>query len=93
MVWDPVSQNVIVYGGAREAKGAKSGYDEVWSFDADKAAWQRPAIKGETPGGRAYHTAVWDPGSRGMLVFGGTANQFLDPPRENKVWLLRLHPE
>jgi hypothetical protein len=25
-----------------------------------------------------------------MIVFGGTANQFSDPPQENKVWILKL---
>jgi N-acetylneuraminic acid mutarotase len=88
-IWDAAEGRMLVYGGARSEKGAK-GYDEVWAFDPGKGAWKQVEAAGDKPGGRAYHSAVWEPKSRSMIVFGGTANQFNDPPRENKVWTLRL---
>jgi N-acetylneuraminic acid mutarotase len=91
-VWDAAEGRMLVYGGSRLGKPAKgtTGYDEVWAFDPGKGAWNQVEVRGAKPGGRAYHSAVWEPRSRSMLVFGGTANQFSDPPRENKVWVLRL---
>jgi N-acetylneuraminic acid mutarotase len=88
-VWDADQGRMLVYGGANSQKGAK-GYDDVWAFDPDKSTWKQLEVAGDKPGGRAYHSAVWEPKSRALIVFGGTANQFSDPPRENQVWLLKL---
>jgi N-acetylneuraminic acid mutarotase len=89
-VWDASEGRMVVFGGARSEKGAKEGYDEVWAFDAGKGAWKQVEVNGDKPKGRAYHSAIWDPKARSMIVFGGTANQFSDPPRDTKVWELHL---
>jgi N-acetylneuraminic acid mutarotase len=88
-VWDAAGGQMLVYGGARFEKGA-TGHDTVRAFDPEKRSWRQLKVKGARPPGRAYHSAVWEPQSRSMIVFGGTANQFSDPPRENAVWVLRL---
>jgi N-acetylneuraminic acid mutarotase len=88
--WDAANERMIIFGGARPAKGAAKGYDEVWSLDPDKAEWKQVEVKGDKPAGRAYHSVTWDPKARSMIVFGGTVNQFSDPPHENQIWTLRL---
>ncbi len=88
-IWDAKAGRMLIYGGSRPEKGAK-GYDEVWSFDPTKREWKQLTTGGTSPGGRAYHSAVWAPTLHTMIVFGGTTNQFSDPPHENKIWSLHL---
>jgi hypothetical protein len=87
-VWDPIARAMIVYGGT---SGAKVGLDQVWAFDAKSRKWSRLAAKGEGPGGRAYHSVVWNPIEKSLWRFGGTLNQFMDEPRKNEAWSLQLH--
>jgi N-acetylneuraminic acid mutarotase len=87
--WDAAQGRMVIFGGANPAKGAK-GYDELWSLDPDKAEWKQVEVKGDKPAGRAYHSVTWDPKTRSMIVFGGTVNQFSDPPHENQIWTLRV---
>jgi N-acetylneuraminic acid mutarotase len=88
-VWDPTIGRMIAFGGANPEQGAK-GHDDARTFDPAKDAWSTLEVKGDKPAGRAYHSAVWDPTSNSMIVFGGTANQFSDPPCENTVWILKM---
>jgi N-acetylneuraminic acid mutarotase len=87
-IWDAAEGRMLIYGGANPRRA--KGYDDVWSFDPDKGVWKEVKVTGDKPDGRAYHSAVWVPKSRSMIVFGGTANQFSDPPHDNKVWVLKL---
>lgn len=88
-VWDGAAGRMLIFGGSQPGKNAK-GYDDVWAFDPDKGAWKQVDAVGQKPAGRAYHSAVWQPKANAMIVFGGTANQFSDPPMENKVWILKM---
>lgn len=88
-VWDPVAKAMVVYGGASPAKRA---FDELWAFDPKARKWTKLAAgKGDGPGPRAYHSAVFDPAEKRLWVFGGTENQFSDAPRSNEPWSVRLH--
>lgn len=88
-VWDRVAQQMIVHGGAT---GAKLGLNEMWAFDPKKKKWSQLAWKGDDPGGRGYHAAVWLPKDQGIWVFGGTQNQFMDELKSNEAWSVKLHP-
>jgi N-acetylneuraminic acid mutarotase len=88
-IWDAEQGRMLIFGGSVPKPGAK-GYDEVWAFDPGRKVWKELEVKGDKPAGRAYHSAVWQPAARSMIVFGGTANMFSDPPHENKIWILRL---
>lgn len=87
-VWDPIARAMVVFGGTA---GGKVGLDQVWSFDLKSRKWSQLAVQGGTPGGRAYHALVWNSKANALWAFGGTQNQFMDEPRANEAWTLRLH--
>jgi hypothetical protein len=67
MVWDDERQRTLVFGGR-----AKSGStNDVWAFDSASGRWSEVATQGEPPSARSGHDAVWLPGRRSMVVFGG----------------------
>jgi N-acetylneuraminic acid mutarotase len=87
-IWDGSKDRMIIFGGANPEKGTK-GYNEVWAFNPDQRTWTQLETGGKIPG-RAYHSAVWEPKTSRLIVFGGTENQFSDPPHENTVWILPM---
>jgi hypothetical protein len=67
MVWDPELSRALVFGG-RTPDGQ---VNDVWAFESASNSWSRLATDGEPPTPRNGHDAVWLPGRRSMLVFGG----------------------
>ena len=62
-----------------------SSYD-VWALSlAGSPAWTQLAAEGTPPGGRYFHTAIYDPVRDRMVVFGG-----YDGLPLNDVWTLSL---
>jgi N-acetylneuraminic acid mutarotase len=81
-VWDPGADRMLVCGG----RGSGAGHDGVWVFAPGTGEWQQYPEVRDPVGGRAYHSAVWDPKTRLMLVFGGTGDDPRDQPRRTDVW-------
>lgn len=67
-VWDPTSREMLLFGGYQDPAGYSS---ELWSYRPEERRWMLRGVDGATPQPRARHSAVWDPRSGRMLVFGG----------------------
>ncbi len=66
MVWDSVSNQVLLYGG----QGANTNYlSDLWSYSPAKGTWTALACTGNGPGARAGAGVVWN-GTQ-MFVLGG----------------------
>lgn len=67
-VWDAVGNRMILFGGF----DGSNYLNDVWALSFnDGLAWVQLAPDGTPPDARAKHSAVLDPVSRQMLVFGG----------------------
>jgi len=85
-VYDVATNRMIVFGGA-DACGVY--YNDVWVLSnanglGGMPAWTHLAVTGTPPAVRALHSAVYDPNTNRMIVYGGsnTSNIFSD------VWVL-----
>lgn len=67
-VWDPVSEQMLVFGGLTEDAG---NLRTVLTFNRATNTWMDLRPPGPAPQPRAWHTAVWDSAGSQMLVFGG----------------------
>jgi hypothetical protein len=78
LVYDPASNGLIVFGGCC---GAVPGgrINEVWALsnangmEPSTPAWTKLGPTGGPPLGRYLHTAVFNPTTNRMTIFGGTA--------------------
>lgn len=85
--------NMIVFGGFANGIGAPPLFNDVWVLsDADGSGqasnWTQLVPQGVAPAKRAVHSAVYDPGSNSMIVFGGNlsvGNCFIET---NDLWKL-----
>ena len=66
LVWDPVREQLLAYGGTR----GDGGMGELLAYRAATNSWV-PLGQGSGPVRRIRHSAVWDPVGERMLVFGG----------------------
>jgi hypothetical protein len=67
MVFDGERGRALLCGGRAE-DGPKN---DVWVFESAANAWLPLVTSGEAPSPRSGHDAVWLPGRRAMLLFGG----------------------
>src|SRR5262249_52579973 len=80
-IYDPVRSRMIVFGGF---DGAEE--NDVWALNlTGSPAWTPLSPTGTPPSGRERHSAIYDPVSDRMLVFGGS-----DGALKNDVWALSL---
>ena len=73
-VYDSANSRMIVFGGALGFTSPCS--NETWVLSdansvAGTPAWTKLSPTGSLPPGRLWHTAIYDPGSNRMIVFGG----------------------
>lgn len=73
LVYDPVSDRAIVFGGLNASLEARA---DTWLLigvgDSSRPArWQRLDVPGPAPLARGYHAAVFDPGTNRMVVYAG----------------------
>jgi hypothetical protein len=66
VAYDPVSGNVVVFGGKTEFPPATLG--DTWTWDGSQWTQQHPAT---SPTPRHLATMAYDPGSKKVLLFGG----------------------
>ena len=92
-----VRSTTYMFGGLKRVLGQEVATDEVWKL------WRNTSVTGapwtwtqvtvlssaETPGARCGHQAVFDPGRRRILVFGGR-NSPTASPTDSSVWSFQL---
>jgi hypothetical protein len=83
MVWDPERSRALVFGGRTE----NGRSNDVWAFDSAGNAWTLLTTQGEPPTPRNGHDAVWLPGRRSMLIFGGQDSE----GDRNDLWELTFN--
>ncbi len=88
-VYDPGSNRMIVFGGSDCSSEGAQFYNDVWVLTnanglSGPPNWVQLTFSGPVPSARGNHTAVYDPASNTMIIFGGTdaTDQF------NDVWVL-----
>lgn len=69
MIYDPVGQNVILFGGSYYSD-AYTFYGDTWSFNVENATWAKVEATG-SPGGRFNAGMAFDSDSRKVVLFGG----------------------
>ena len=89
-VYDSANRRMIVFGGGRGWSAPCS--NDTWVLSNANSAggsptWTELTPTGGSPPVRIDHTAVYDPGSNRMIVFGGN-NCFTAGSYYNDVWVL-----
>jgi N-acetylneuraminic acid mutarotase len=80
MVWDPVGQRVIMFGGV-DAFGLRN---DLWWYDpasGTNGAWIDKTTAAISPTARIYHSMVWDPIGQRVIMFGGIVSDYF-----NDLW-------
>ncbi len=81
-VYDPVHDRMVVFGGWSDT----SLFDDAWTLSlAGAPTWTLMTPTGTSPGGRSWHSAIFDPVRERMVVFGGIGGGF-----GYDVWALSL---
>jgi N-acetylneuraminic acid mutarotase len=87
MVYDPVTERVIMFGGDYNSGGNPDGtgqlFDDTWAYDATANTWTNLNPSGAVPSARAAHTMAYDPGTRRLIMFGGFDDS---GSRLNETW-------
>lgn len=71
MVFDRAGRRIVVYGGT----DGKAVFGDLWEFDLEQNRWMALAAGGGDPGSLAYHSAVYDPVAKRMVLFGGSPDR------------------
>ena len=83
-IYDPLRDRMVVFGGGH----AGAYVNDAWALSlGGTPAWTQLAPTGTLPGGRAFHSAIYDPVRDRMLVFGGLNSS---GTYNNGVWALSL---
>lgn len=89
-VLDPSTNKMIVFGGVSPLlSGSAEDLNDVWWLNNTGGlalVWVKAPIGGSRPAARNGQSAVYDPGSNRMIVFGGGLG--LSSPCANDVWAL-----
>jgi hypothetical protein len=70
IVYDATGDRVVLYGGSDGYSG-ESGAVRVLDRAAASPAWVEATTSGTAPEPRTWHAAIYDPGTRSMIVAGG----------------------
>jgi hypothetical protein len=95
-VYDPSSNRMIVFGGCLAnctQSSPPSPTNDVWVLThanglGGTPAWIELFPTGGPPAPRASHTAVYDPGTNSMIIFGGQNGTTATSPTFSDVWVL-----
>jgi hypothetical protein len=88
LVYDSRNQRALLFGG-------RSGvvlFDDVWLLDSQEEppSWQELTFSPPIPQARSEHTAIYDPVSHRMVIFGGLIGPVGQPSFVNETWVLTL---
>jgi hypothetical protein len=84
MVYDPVSQRVLLFGGWSVAEI----YNDTWSYDPLGNNWTQLSPAGDLPAARAHHAMAYDPKMGVIVLFGGWDS--LNDTELNDTWAYSL---
>jgi hypothetical protein len=75
-VWDPGTNRLILFGGTSNGCATSSALNDVWLLtkangQGGTGAWSQPGTSGTAPSARQSHTAVYNPTTNRMIVYGG----------------------
>lgn len=89
-VYNPTSNQLIVFGGD---DCVQTSFNDVWVLSnanglGGTPTWTQVAPAGVLPVARNGHSAIYDPASNRMVVFGGDTDLFPLPPFLYDVWVL-----
>ncbi|MEY4374836.1 MAG: hypothetical protein RL760_1003, partial [Candidatus Eisenbacteria bacterium] len=83
-IYDPVRDRIIVFGGS----GTGLDFNDVWALSLGPVpVWTPLSPSGTPPGGRRFHTAIYDAVSDRMVIFGGMDGT---GTLQSDVWTLSL---
>lgn len=81
-VYDPVRDRMVVFGGT----DSLGRFSDVWALTLNESPeWVDITPEGAGPSARLGHSAIYDPGSDAMVMFGGS-----DTTLVNDLWSLSL---
>jgi len=88
-VLDSITNRMITFGGSNSPNNSSQpkNFNDVWRLNGATLAWTRVNPNGTRPTGRNGHSAVYDPGSNRMVIFGGGLG--FSSPCANDVWVLK----
>lgn len=88
--WDPIGRRMVIFGGSQVTTDSLP-IGDLWQLSMDDTTWTEIVPQGTPPAPRSHATAIYDPGYRRMIVFGGN----LAPPlwETNETWELILGAE
>ena len=87
LVYDPVRDRMLVFGGAKMFGATVVQFNDVWAMSlASSPAWTQILPTGSKPAARHGHNTVYDPVRDRLIVFGGRDVTGL----RNDVWQLSL---
>jgi N-acetylneuraminic acid mutarotase len=72
LVYDPDRERLILFGGT-SANTTFVGMNDTWTYDLRANTWEKLSPTGDLPVGRSVHSMTYDPGSKRMILFGGSA--------------------
>ncbi len=82
-VYDSLRNRMIVFGGTNWV----TAFNDVWALElAGPGAWVQLQPAGTPPPGLAFHSAVYDPDSQGVIIHGGWDGAQI----RSEVWQLTL---
>jgi len=70
MVFDPVGEQAIMFGGRAEGLFGMRYYNDLWVFDYSTQDW-KPITTSQRPPGRLSPGMIYDPVHHQLIVFGG----------------------
>lgn len=72
MVWDPVGQRVLLFGGRNSAKNDSDVLDDLWAWDGSTWTEVDATASTDQPSARAGAAMAFDPIREAVVMFGGT---------------------
>ena len=69
--------SLLVFGGQSKIGGTSQGHNDLWKLTLATSTWEQLTPSGTLPPARSQHSAVWNPDTQSMLVYGGADSTFL----------------
>ncbi|MCG3158328.1 MAG: hypothetical protein DKINENOH_04970 [bacterium] len=85
IIYDPVNRALVLFGGKDDADSNRA---ETWAFFLTTGQWQNLTGDHQQPPPSEDHTAIYDPVSHRMLLYGGE-----NGPTSNALWSLDLNTQ
>lgn len=69
-------------------------FEDLWLYSMETDAWSSLGDQSLRPEARSLHSAIWDPNTRGMVIFAGQGSSVAVWHRDALFWpiFVRLLP-